>query len=204
MKCIIIGAVPLDMENIKLEDQDLVIASDGGYINCQKLNITPHLLVGDFDSLDTLPTDVDMIKYPTEKADTDTLLCLKEGMKRGYSDFILYGCVGERIEHTIANIQLLAWGIKRSINVELITNNIYMKLLKAGDTVDLKASFKGYISLFSYSKNSTITIMGLKYPVKRKHFTNYYPLGIDNEVTDTDAFIKIHQGQVLLIINKKM
>ena len=44
------------------EEGDLIIAADAGYLNCRAAGLTPHLLLGDFDSMDlrkrTFPLNV--------------------------------------------------------------------------------------------------------------------------------------------------
>lgn len=202
MKCIIIGAGELNTKEIINDNSDFVIASDGGYIYCKELNIKPNLIVGDLDSIDELPKDIETIKFNPIKDETDTYLAIKEGMKRGYKEFILYGCLGKRLEHTLANIQIMVGLLKEDASIELMDDNTYIKILKKNDELLIKENINGYISLFSYTNKSVLTIDGLKYNVKRKTITNKFPLGIDNETTNTSATIKIHKGIVILIISK--
>ena len=136
------------------------------------------------------------------KDETDTYLAIKEGMKRGYKEFILYGCLGKRLEHTLANIQIMVGLLKEDVSIELMDDNTYIKILKKNDELSIKENINGYTSLFSYTNKSVLTIDGLKYNVKRKTITNKFPLGIDNETTNTSATIKIHKGIVILIISK--
>ena len=68
------------------------------------------LAVGDFDSLGHVPKIEKTICHPVDKDDTDTALALAEGMKRGYRNFIIYGGLGGRLDHTVANLQNCAGG----------------------------------------------------------------------------------------------
>ena len=89
---------------------DLVIAADAGFRICRKLGITPDLLMGDFDSMEAPKDFAHLIRAPVEKDDTDTMLAVKEGLRQGCTDFLLYGGTGgERLDHTLANFQALLY-----------------------------------------------------------------------------------------------
>ena len=117
--CILIGAGDLTISEIPMQAGDLVIAVDGGYEYCKLLEITPDYILGDFDSISekeaesvaaiAKETEDKVIILPVEKDDTDTLAAIKLGLAEGYQSFRIYGGMGGRIEHTIANIQCLLY-----------------------------------------------------------------------------------------------
>ena len=92
-RCIIVGAGELTVSKIPVEEEDLVIAADGGYAYCRRLGIRPDLILGDFDSIDCANAELvkeiretepeRVITLPVEKDDTDMLAALKEGLRRG-------------------------------------------------------------------------------------------------------------------------
>ena len=107
--CYIIGAgecAPMDFDP---GETDLLIAADGGYRAVCDAGMRPDLIVGDFDSLGGVPTDAPVIRCPVEKDDTDTMIAIKEGLARGYQRFQIYGGLGGRLDHTIANLHALAY-----------------------------------------------------------------------------------------------
>ena len=73
------GALTLTTEHLA---DCLIIAADGGYHWLKEHNITPHLAVGDFDSLGHVPEDVEVLKHPAEKDDTDMMLAVKLARRR--------------------------------------------------------------------------------------------------------------------------
>lgn len=87
-----------------------VIAADGGLDHARALDVTPDVVVGDFDSITgKRPTpDERTVELPPEKDDPDLLSALKIGWFHGARLFHIYGALGGRIDHTISNIQLMA------------------------------------------------------------------------------------------------
>lgn len=88
---------------------DFLICADGGWARARQFGLTPQLVVGDFDSMPpAMRPDVPTLILPTEKDDTDLVVCLHEGRKRGYTEFILAGAIGGRFDHTLSCLQCAA------------------------------------------------------------------------------------------------
>lgn len=202
MKCIIIGAGNFQNEIITKEKEDLLICADAGYSYVKDMNLDIDLIVGDFDSLCNIPANVNIYKLPKEKDETDLFVAIEEGMKKGYTEFHIYGALGGRIEHSIANIQILSNLTTRNIKAKLVDQNTIIEVLSLGTHI-YSEEMNGYISLFSLTEESIISINHLKYELQNKVITNLFPLGIDNEFIGRVATINIHKGLVLSIINKK-
>ena len=110
MACFIIGAGSFYGLPVPVRDTDTVIAADGGWRVCRELSLTPSLLVADFDSLDTVPEFDHILRLPVEKDDTDMIRAVKEGFARGETEYhLLGGMGGRRTDHTLANMQTLAY-----------------------------------------------------------------------------------------------
>ena len=95
--CVIVGASPTtDSTFIKpiLKQADYIICADGGWNHVYRTGVSPHLIVGDFDSAcDIIPKETESISLPTHKDDTDLLVAVKEGLKRGYTTHtVIYAC----------------------------------------------------------------------------------------------------------------
>ena len=129
--CYIVGAGEFYGE-LNLSDGDIVIAADGGYDTLRELGVTPDLLVGDMDSVKAVPTDIEKLRVPVEKDETDTYLCYLEGVRRGYSNFVILGGVGGREDHTFANFSLLILGFCQVYRY-ICTRNL-MRICRHADT----------------------------------------------------------------------
>lgn len=111
-KCMIIGASPLQDGRVFKEflpEEYFIICADGGFETALHFGVQPDLVIGDFDSATDLPPDdLPTILLPVEKDVTDMQAAVMEGFKRGYSSFVLIGGMGgPRLDHTIANMQVL-------------------------------------------------------------------------------------------------
>lgn len=131
--CYIIGAGELYGELCPAEG-DLIIAADGGADGLAAVGITPHLILGDMDSIadDNLFPNAERITFPVKKDETDTHLAYLEGVKRGYTHFRIYGGVGGREDHTFANLSLLIYGDLMGHELTLVGNKCEWYALSQG------------------------------------------------------------------------
>lgn len=210
--CIIIGAGDLTVGSFPYNPEtDLVIAADGGLMYCGILEIEPDLIIGDFDSLEgeyrealkNLQADCPdkVVTLPAEKDDTDMLAAVKYGLTLGYRNFRLYGANGGRLEHTIANIQVLNY-LKEQDAVGYIMDGQSMILLAQNETIRFRDSMEGYVNVFSMNEKAHgVTIRGLKYELDHVTLNNTVPLGISNEFIGVPSEVTVEDGTLLIIIN---
>lgn len=197
--CYIYGAMPCGSTE-KLEEGDLLIAADGGYAYLQGQK--PDLVVGDFDSLGYVPEGEQIIRHPVQKDDTDMLLAVREGLKRGYWKFVLYGGIGGRLDHTIANIQVLAFLREQGCQAVLYGEKEEVHLLR-NETLTFSAGRKGLLSVFSFEKEARgVTLSGLAYELTDAVLTNTFPIGTSNEFIGTEAQITVADGSLLVICER--
>ena len=106
-RCVIIGGAPIgryDRICALLTENDYYIYCDSGLKHREALGAAPDLIIGDFDSYEQPETDIETIVLPTVKDDTDTMFAVKEGLRRGFEDFLLVGALGGRLDHTMVNV----------------------------------------------------------------------------------------------------
>jgi len=198
--CYVIGAGDFLNNNINKEFDDYVICADGGYLNAKESKLKVDLILGDFDSLSIIPDDIAIIRVSSIKDETDTCLAIKEGIKRGYTKFVLLGCLGKRIEHSLANITLLQTFEKYDIRIK--DDDLEMFILDQNNIYEIVEKH-GYVSLFSITPTTTLSIKGLKYELENYKLTNKFPLGIDNEAIGGQATINVNKGKLLVITRFK-
>ena len=209
--CILIGAGDLTISDIPVGENDLCIAVDGGYEYCKLLEITPDYILGDFDSIsekeaegvaEIAKAEEDkVIVLPVEKDDTDMLAAIKLGLSEGYQSFRIYGGMGGRIEHTIANIQCLLY-LKEHNAVGYLMDGTGMILVAKEEEISFQDALEGYMSLFSMGDKATVSIENMKYLLKEQEITNSFPIGISNEfILGEKGKITVHKGAVVIIVS---
>ena len=105
-ECVIFCAAECNGLTRPIGPDTYVIAADGGLRHTERLGITPHAVLGDFDSLGFCPEGANV--FPVEKDDTDAMLAVRLGLRQGCGEFLLYGSLdGPRLDHTVANFQTL-------------------------------------------------------------------------------------------------
>ena len=197
--CYIIGAGDCKALDFKNKSEDLIIAADGGCVYLEKSGIKPDIIIGDFDSLGRVPEDNEVIKLSPEKDITDMHAAVDIGIERGYREFHLYGACGGRIDHTLANIQLIARLAKENFKAYIHDNKNIITAL-CNNVLRFDSTYKGYVSIFSHSdKCEGICLRGLKYPLENAVLHNTFSIGVSNEFLGIDSEISVKDGTAIII-----
>ena len=208
-RCIIITSfqsAPIK-EFFQFQTDDYVICADGGYSFARAEGITPHVIIGDFDSMeiDTKENDISnckVIRLAPEKDDTDTMVCLNYGIENGFDEFFILGGLGGRLDHTFANLQTMSHAIDQKKSIWFLDgkNSATMKNPEKF-SIYRKAGFK--ISLFAFTDFCEgVCIHGVKYPLENCLLTNSFPLGVSNEFLEDIAEISHSSGKLLVILSQ--
>lgn len=200
--CLIISGGDFSPANENLT-YDYVIACDIGYIHCEKLGITPDLIMGDFDSFTdsscSLPDNIPHMSFPIEKDDTDTMLAVKYALEQGFRHLIIICGLGGRLDHTLANIQTMAYAADRGAVCELYSENEYIRTFDGG-SLSLPRRDNWSLSLFALTDACTnLSIKGAKYEISSAVLTNRFPLGVSNSWADDSVEITMDDGLLLVV-----
>ena len=197
--CFIVGAgSPCDSALNPLFG-DYVIAADAGYNTLERLGITADLLVGDFDSLGFRPEHPNIVEHPPEKDDTDMMLAVKEGLRRGKRTFVILGGLGGRLDHTLANIQTLAYLAEHDARGFLFSEETAVTVIK-NDTLTFSDKNRGVISVFSEGSTARgVYLKGLKYELTDAVLTSSMPLGVSNEFLSGESAVTVQDGLLTVL-----
>lgn len=196
--CVIFCAARFDRLAEPVKEEDFIIAADGGLRHTRALGLHPQMILGDFDSLGYVPQDGHV--FPVEKDDTDAMLAVRCGLAEGCDRFLVYGSVdGPRLDHTVANFQLLQFLADNGAEGYLIGEDYLITVLKEG-AMWFPAGGSGLISIFCMGADAEgVTIRGLKYPLTDGVMTAGFPLGVSNEFTGSAASISVRKGSLLVM-----
>lgn len=163
------------------------------------LAVKPALIVGDFDSYENPHIDVETIVLPCEKDDTDTFFAVKEAISHGYTDFILVGVVGERLDHTLANVYILEYLDEHGLKGRIIDDYSEMEIV-SGEAAYIDGSFAFFSLLNITGKARGVCVENAKYTLKNAEISSGYQYAVSNEVSSgKTAKVTVADGKLLLI-----
>lgn len=204
-RCIIVGAGEFHEKSWNYDKEDYLIAADGGFEHLRRMGIMPDLLIGDMDSIEQECSSpgVTIKRLPREKDDTDMLAAIKEGLAQDYKEFIIYGALGgERIDHSLANIQCLLYLYNHGATGILYGARDRIELL-CNDRINYPASMRGMVSVFAFSQDAEgVTEQGLKYSIQDTTIKMEFPIGISNEFIGRESMIEVKNGMLLICIHE--
>lgn len=175
-------------------DSCIIIAADGGLGYLRENRISPDFVIGDFDSLGSIPSGENVTVLPCEKDKTDMAEAADIGLSEGCTEFHIYCGTGGRLDHTLANIQLAA-DIAAKGFITYIYGSGYVIAVFSDRGIELSGKSGSYVSVFSLSDTSEgVDIKGLKYTASGAELTNRFALGVSNEFNGETAQISVKRG----------
>lgn len=197
----IVGAGEFEATTFDPPENAYIVAADGGYRHLQMMGVTPHLLLGDLDSLGERPSLPEILVYPTEKDDTDMGIAAKLGLEKGYNTFYLYGATGgSRPEHTVANLQTLCMLSAKGARAFILQSKDTVYTAVTDGEICFEPSSSGFFSVFCMGAEAEgVTVEGAKYSLSDAVISPFEPLGVSNEFTGRTTLIRVRKGTLLIV-----
>lgn len=185
-------------KQIQYDPEAEYIGVDRGAWFLYKQAIPMICAIGDFDSIDAsqlshLQAKCQCIILNVKKNETDTEYAIMYAQKLNYDQIVLYGGLGGRVDHELANVFLM---LHRYQNLILADEHQVMQVLSKGEYV-IKKQFH-YLSFLALQE-SVISEKGVAYPLTQARIHPYDIFTISNEIVKEKAEITIHEGSVLMI-----
>ena len=214
MRVVIISGGHIDdafaIDWLEKNKYDCMIAADSGMNFLHRNGIVPDIIAGDFDSAKAESVayfqglnNVQVIKLNPIKDDTDTEFVIREAIRRGATEITVLGATGTRLDHVLANVNLLGLGLEEGVSIQLVDK--YNRIRMISDMIEItkKEQFGDYVSVLPVKGNAKgVTLEGMKYPLKDAEVSCFSSLGVSNEIKETVAKISVKQG-VLLVIESR-
>lgn len=203
------GDLPnLQKASALIKPDDFIVCADGGTRHALSMGLTPHIIIGDMDSLPknfSLSTfNGEVIVYPKDKNETDLELAINHAITLKPDEIIIVAALGGRIDQTLANIALLTTFQLSTFNLKLSDGLEEIFLCK--DQVEVKGRSGDVVSLIPWQGNvEGVKTENLKWKLNHEVLFSHQTRGISNEMISDVATISITKGSLLIVhqINKK-
>jgi thiamine pyrophosphokinase len=185
---------------------DLVVGADGGAAHALAWGLTPHVVIGDMDSLpdraraSLAASGCEFIVHPRAKDETDLELALSYVVERGFHEVIIFGALGGRLDHTIANLLLLALRRFAATQIRIVGDREEALLVRGGSSVAVEGLPGDLVSLLPLGGDASgVTTAGLAWALAGDTLRFGSSRGVSNELTDSTARIAVEYGCLLVV-----
>lgn len=209
MNVVIIGNGKIKDTSILQKDisDSTIICCDGGAMYAFKEGITPNYVIGDLDSASPQiiqffeKKGVKFEKFSKEKNETDMEICVDFAIKLMAKKIVLFGAIGTRIDHTLANIQLLIKGALANIDMVIIDSHNEIRIVR--EKLDIYGKKGDIVSLIPLTNSAKgVSTDGLYYPLYNAQMDIGKTIGVSNVMLDNNATIYTDEGYLLAIKSK--
>lgn len=203
--CALVGASEFNAEHFQAMDAqnafNYVIAVDAGLKHLESIGRTPDMALGDFDSLGYVPEGMRVARFSANKSKSDMDLALERARNMRYDEIFIYGALGGRLDHTLANLQLFAKYSEKGAIVNAIGVSEAATYVTGPDTYEMPAQESGTISVFSMSDEARgVFERGLAYELDDATLSNRTSLGLSNEFIGEPVLIGVESGTIVVIV----
>lgn len=211
MKINILGGGPEEFipDLHKYSDETSIwVGVDHGVFRLLNHGIKPDMAFGDFDSVNEdewklIEENVDQInRYLPEKDETDMELALNWAITKSPEKIRIFGATGGRIDHFLANVQLLGKkeNLHPSIEIEIIDIQNGVQIVPPGEYTLKEKSESKYVSFLPLTTDvEALTLKGFKYPLQNRNISMGSTLCISNELIQPTGTFSFTSGILMVI-----
>lgn len=178
-----------------------LVAVDGGLEHCDKMNITPHMIIGDLDSVSPsllkkyskVPTQI----YPTQKNESDLELAVQEVFKQGIDSMAMFGVLGKRSDHLLYTLYLLT---KYPSQLIIQSENETIFCLQNQNIIT--ASPGQTLSLVPLGVVTEVVTQGLKWDIQKATMDKTF-MSLSNICLGSSFEVRLSSGPLLCFLQTK-
>ncbi len=184
-----------------IQSYSYLIAADGGLNYCHQMGLSPNLIIGDGDSIDQeiyqFYQQVPYQQFPKDKNESDTELAIKLALTLGAKKIALFGALGKRVDHLLANLHLL------SRYPQLLVIESEIELIFCIQQSQEISCIKGQtISFLPLAKEARgVSSKGLKWNLQESHLSKDF-FSLSNSCLSESISITIEEGDLICILQK--
>ncbi|MFD3163578.1 thiamine diphosphokinase [Herpetosiphon sp. NSE202] len=191
-----------------LSSTDLLIAADGGARHALNHGVTPHVIIGDLDSIQPAMLEimqarkVEILRFPAAKNETDLELALLLAVERGADQIRILAALGGRPDMHMANQLLLTHPSLIGRDVALLDGAWEVRLIRQHLEFQGKAGLR--VSLLPLGDVGGVRTEGLRYPLRDEDLPIGPARGVSNEFAAPNAQVSIRSGLLLAMIEREL
>jgi thiamine pyrophosphokinase len=185
---------------------DWIIGADGGAARALDWGLVPQVVIGDMDSLPAaLRGELEargsaFIEHPRAKDETDLELALNYAVQQGAEEILVLGALGGRLDHTLANLLLLALPSLEGVLVRVVNGAGEVLLVGSKRRITLQGSPGDLVSLLPIGGDACgVTTTGLAWALQSDRLRFGFSRGVSNEMTAREARVEVEQGLLLVV-----
>ncbi len=185
---------------------DVIVAADGGTHHALARGLTPHVVIGDMDSLDVGTREKlaqqggRLIRRPAEKDETDLELALLLAVDEGATDIVLLSALGGRLDQLLANVLLLTLPQLAGVSVRLVGGEQEAFVVRSGSQAVVEGQVGDTVSLIPLNGDADgICTQGLKWPLAGDSLLAGPARGVSNVIVSLPVRVTVEKGLLLVV-----
>ena len=210
-KCVIVSGGSINdsfaMRTINNIAPDYVIGVDRGLNFLYRNQIMPTHVVGDFDSVSPevidyykVNADIPIREFNPVKDATDTEIAVRFAAELGTTELCLLGATGTRLDHVMANIQVLKIAFDQGMKAYILDECNRISVWEKQICLNKEERYGKYFSLFPLEGVvEDVSIEGAKYPLSHYRMSACESRCVSNEYKDDEVKITFPQGGIILM-----
>lgn len=193
-----------------IKKDDFLIASDGAVEHILKLGLTPKIIIGDLDSTpsnlqkELKNLKIQFIKYPRKKDKTDFELTVDYCLENKFQEIIIFGVLGDRIDHFIANILLITKIQTKNRSIKIMIIEDKKEVFVLNEKIEIRGQIGDELSIIPINSIlEGVVTTGLEYRLNDETLLRGSTRGISNVFNNNLITVKIKKGIALVIHLRK-
>jgi thiamine pyrophosphokinase len=204
---IVASGEPVEADLQALDGVDLLLAADGGANWLAAAGIAPGWLVGDLDSIgagelvDAESSGARIERHPVAKDASDLALAVERARALGADEIVILGALhGDRLDHELANVLLLADPALRGHDVRILRGRTMVRALAGPGGLELVGRAGARVTILPVTERAAgIRTRGLRYPLMGETVMLGSSRGLSNEILEPGASIQLEAGVLLVV-----
>jgi thiamine pyrophosphokinase len=178
-------------------EADLFIATDGAANKLMATPYSPHVVLGDFDSLvdsTRLAFEATEFIHTPDQEASDLDKAIAYARDRGSLQVTIVGYTGDRIDHVLTGVSLLM-KYHRELEIRLVAESSEVRAISGRAT--LYGQPGDILSLVAFGPVEGVSARGVRWPLDDEALS-HGSRGVSNEMTGEEAHVEVRQGTLIV------